>query len=166
MLKRIVFLSALITTLSLAARARADEDTAGPTQDLTPVSLQIQRVSGEFGGESLRISVGVQNVGSLPVHGSRGGLQVGSIVNPQAALYGPNGVGGLNLGAPIPPGATGLFLIDAPAGSLRHCQSVTVRIDTAQSLQSGTTLVFYNDAKALTAIDRTAVQVCRGGVRW
>lgn len=156
---------ALAAALFAAGDASADEDQAGPTQDLAPVSLQIRRISGEFGGESLRISVGVKNVGSLKVRGTRGGIQIGTITNPQAGLYGPNGVGGLNLGAPIDPGATGSFLVDGPAGSLRHCQQVTVRIDTAQSLQSGTALVFYNDSRVLTAIDPGSMRACVGGIR-
>lgn len=163
MLKHALSSTALVTLLGLATQAHADEDTAGPTQDLTPVSLQLQRVAGEFGGESLRISVNVKNVGTLPVRGMRGGIQVAGLVEPQAPLYGPNGVGGANLGAPIPPGGTGLFLIYAPTAALRHCQRVTVRIDTAQSLQSGTSLVFYNDAKALTAVDTGSLRACVGG---
>lgn len=156
---------AFATTLTLASTALADEDQAGPTQDLTPVSLQFQRVAGEFGGESLRIFLTVKNVGSLPVRGQRGGIQIGAIVERQAPLYGPNGVGGFNLGAPIAPGASGHFLIYAPTTVLRHCQTVTARIDTAQSLQSGTSLVFYNDAKALTARESGAMRVCTGPIR-
>ncbi len=156
---------ATLTLLSFVPPALADEDQAGPTQDLTPTSLLFQKFAGEFGGEALRISLNVKNVGTLPVHGSRGGIQIGPIVNPQAPLYGPNGVGGFNLGAPIAPGATGQFMIEVPVGSLRHCQRVTVRIDTAQALQSGTSLVFYNDTKALTAIDRSSIRACPGVIR-
>lgn len=160
-----VTLAALAAALCFTGKAQADEDPAGPTQDLTPTSLRFQKIAGEFGRQTLRIAVEVRNVGSLPVRGSRGGIQVAGIINAQAPLYGPNGAGGFNLGAPIAPGATGLFIIDAAVGTLSHCQNVTVRIDTAQALQSGTSLVFYNDSKVLTAIDTNAMRPCVGDIR-
>jgi hypothetical protein len=165
-MKRSFFLAALLGAACLTQSGRADEDQAGPTQDLTPTALRVRRVAAEDfnGGQLTRISVLVKNVGSLVVRGSRGGVTVGGLVNPRAPLYGPNGVGGYNLGAPIRPGETGMFLIETTAGAVRHCQSVRVQIDTAHSLQSGTTLVFYNDTKNLTAIDPSSIKVCIGGV--
>lgn len=157
--------AALLVAACLPFTARADEDMAGPTQDLTPVSLSFGKVSGEFGGQSLRITLVVKNVGSLPVRGSRGGIQIAAIRNPSAGLYGPNGVGGYNLGAAIPPGRLGQFLIYAPLASLRHCQSARVYIDTAYSLQSGPSLVFYNDSKVLTAFERGSIRACVGGLK-
>lgn len=154
-------MTGLLMAACLAPVARGDEDLAGPTQDLTPVSLRIRKVTGEFGGASLQITVGVKNVGSLRVRGSRGGVHIGSISNPSAPLYGTNG----NLGAEIPPGKTGMFLVYAPLTALRHCQAVRVSIDTAHQLQSGTTLVFYNDSKVLTAIDPSSLKACIGAVK-
>jgi hypothetical protein len=166
-MKHGLFSVVLLMAATLAPLAGADEDQAGPTQDLTPVSLSYRKVSaGEFGGgQVLQVVVKVKNVGSLAVRGSRGGLRIGAISNPSAALYGPNGLGGFNLGAAIAPGQLGQFLIYAPLGSLSRCQAVRVSIDTAHSLQSGTTLVYYNDSKVLTAVDTQSIRPCVGGIK-
>lgn len=161
-----LLLAAVLAAFSLASHARADEDLAGPTQDLTPVSLRFNKaLAGEFGGaQILRVSLMVKNVGTLPVRGTRGGVQVGTIRNASAPLYGPNGHGGFNLGAAIRPGETGMFLLEGQLGTLRHCGQYRAAIDTAHSLQSGTTLVFYNDSKVLTARESGAMKACVGGV--
>lgn len=164
-MKKTFLLVALLSGAIFASLADADEDQAGPTQDLTPTALNFSRVGGEFGvGQVVQIVLRVKNVGTLPVRG-RGGIRVGSVVLPNSGLYGPNGVGGYSLGAQIRPGEFGQFLVYAPLGTVRHCQSTRVYIDTAQSLQSGPSIVFYNDSKALTARERGQLKACVGGLK-
>lgn len=50
-MKKTFLLALILTGAVLASYAGADEDQAGPTQDLTPTSLRFSRVSaGECGG--------------------------------------------------------------------------------------------------------------------
>ncbi len=167
-MKNQLLVTALMLAASMTSQAKADEDLAGPTQDLTPVSLNIRKVLGDdvSGGQVLRISLMVKNVGTLGIKRSRGGVRVGSLVNANASLYGPNGVGGYNLGANIAPGQTGMFLLYASVGAVKHCQKLRTTIDTAHNMQSGpNNLVFYNDTKTLTAIDPSSLKVCIDSVK-
>jgi hypothetical protein len=158
-------LTGLVLAAGLASQARADFPTPVPPliKDLIPVSLSFRRVLADDvgGAKVLRITLTVKNIGKRSVHGSRGGVMIGAIWNTSVGLYGPAGGGGYNLGAPIAPGQTGMFLLEAPLSSLRRCQKTKVQIDTTRVLQSGPESVIYlNDSKVMIPNDTDSPVPC------
>ena len=73
-------------------------------------------------------------------------------------LYGPDNNGGM-LGGPVAVGQVGKVFLRLPLDTLKHCQAVNVRIDTARQVQSGYG-VYNNDYKKLTALDLNSNLFC------
>jgi hypothetical protein len=112
------------------------------------------------GAQSQHVTLTIKNVGNTPSRYPGSIMRVllnGAVIN--ANVYGPNGVGGYNLNAPIPAGQTGLALFSLPLGTLRHCQAVAIDVDADRTYQYGGD-VFGNDHATLKAIDAAAIRIC------
>lgn len=113
----------------------------------------IDDVSGHRGQ---KISIKVKNIGNKPIKGSSVRVRIGRTYK-NAGVYGRVGTGGgysgsyYKLGEPIKPGTTGQLSLNLPLNTLKHCQKISVHIDTSRTLQSGHKSVFANDKKTLVA---------------
>lgn len=146
---------ALAAVFSLSTAALAE-----PTIDLVPQSLTFaKRLDDDVSmSYSQHVSIKLKNQGNVTWHNRNYRMSVSLDGRTyQALIYGnPNGL----LGGAIAPGQLGSAFFRLPLGTLRHCQSVGVRIDLARNQQVGYDSVFANDAKRFAAIDLQAITVC------
>ena len=64
---------------------------------------------------------------------------------------------------PIPPRGRARMSVEIPLGTLRHCQSVAVRIDTKQQFQRGSARILANDSARLPVRQRSTPERCAAG---
>ncbi|MDJ0615697.1 MAG: hypothetical protein QNJ63_02950 [Calothrix sp. MO_192.B10] len=159
--------ASIISTVSiLNQNALAIDDSPGnnlpkprnpiPTKkaDLIPqyLSFTPNHLTDDVSGHrAQRVRINVKNIGNKPIKGTSVRVRIRGI-SKNAGVYGRVTKGNYyRLGQPIKPGKIGQLSLLLPLNTLKHCQKVSVHIDTARTLQSGPQSVFQNDKKTLVA---------------
>lgn len=131
--------------------------------DMVPASVLIKKtlrddVSNTY---SQSVFIYVKNIGNRPLKVTRPIDVKINNVSFRGYLYGPDNQGGSVYG-PVNPGQTGKIVVYRPVGTYRHCQRLSIHIDTSRRAQATTdgSNVFGNDSKTMLAKKYGSRRLC------